>query len=177
MAYAAFRLGWYPAAIVNGEFVGTSLFQKELAAAFQYQAAAVSKEERKKIQDQEFINVLRAQVLDDLIEKKIITQALHALVGGERAGGLLDSKIASLSVSKRTDLKEAVFKLYGLDWEEFQELVVIPQAERDILKEELYARDGAKDFDEYLRAERKDARVHVFSDYLYWDGGKIQKKK
>ena len=172
--YGVIRAGWYPVAVVNSELVSTRLFQRELDAAFSYYTKTILKDGNLPTNSEDLLRELRRAVLDDLIEKKIIRQLARQEVG-DRLPALVEDKIGFLD-GNGNKVPEAVQSLYGMTLEEFRELVMIPEAERVILKDWLFADQKEGEFTHYLDEQRKKASVYVFSDLLTWRDGKIQSK-
>lgn len=172
--YVVIRTGVYPVAIVNSEMISARLFERELGVALNYYTDTLRGNEITPPPGQDFIRELRRAVLDDLIEKRLIRQLAREAIG-ENLPALVNEKIGFLDEGDE-NIPATIESLYGMSLEEFRELVMIPEAERVILKNELFADEKDRVFAEYLEGQRNEAKVYVFSDLLAWRGGKIEHK-
>ncbi len=170
IALAAF--GYYPILIVNGSPVfaakffqhvrAMSLFQERVAQAYPkaIRGSPPSREE------------LEAGVLDGLVEERLLNQSIRREVGRE-ADGLVEEKLQGL-IQEEAKFGKATEALYGLSLGEFRQEVLVPQAERDIVKGRLFLR--GESIDDWAEANRRAARVTVLSTRFKWDGEKIVAK-
>ncbi|PIT92755.1 MAG: hypothetical protein COU08_00700 [Candidatus Harrisonbacteria bacterium CG10_big_fil_rev_8_21_14_0_10_42_17] len=178
--YLVVAFGLYPVAIVNGSFISSRLYSQEFHATLMYYNQVLSEYETANgeefdVKPDEFIYELRKVVLDDLIEKRLISQLLEELIG-DNVESVVSEKIAAVDVSQET-LPTALRSLYGLSLEDFTDLVLVPQAEREILESHLALTVQNLDFNTWLRQSRQEASVRVISDSLFWDGERVEHKE
>ena len=62
--------------------------------------------------------------------------------------------------------------MYGLEWPDFKERVLLPQAYREILEGRMFLNN--ENFNDWLAKERASARVIVFMPGLKWENGSIK---
>jgi hypothetical protein len=134
--YYVIRLGHYPLAIVNGDIVSASHFNEEFAAAYRYYSLSLRGEKNVDLRGREFVREIRRATLNDLLEKALISQELESRVGGELSR-LVESKLAAQKIDRRS-IEESAKVLYGLTLADFTQLVLVPQAEREILEGRLF---------------------------------------
>lgn len=164
--------GRYPVTIVNGTFISAARFEKN------YASAAVLHGNQMKINAEkpEALEVLKkvttaelgASVLDTLVVASLVGRAAAREAGGDLSA-LVQAKIGEFANDPQ--IRSGVQTLYGMDYADFLNEVLIPAAERDILEGRLYLR--GQSYDEWLAGERKAASVHILSSRFRWDGEKV----
>ena len=80
----------------------------------------------------------------------------------------------SIDQSPNLQLDTAARKLYGLSAEDFKELVLIPQAKRDLLTERF--KDNQEQLNQMWEDLVKTADIKVYYPGYKWEGGEIKKK-
>lgn len=70
------------------------------------------------------------------------------------------------------DLKNAARVIYGLDFQEFQDLVLLPQARRDMAREILAERQV--DFEQWFPDVKKKAKVRLMFVPFRWNGTAVE---
>lgn len=163
-------LGYYPVLLVNGTPVSARRFFQNVRSASVYEARlietypqSVSSTPRREIE---------AEVLNNLVEEALLNDEFHREVGRE-ADTLVEEKLQNLS--EHADLFQNTKMLYGLSMEEFRQAVLVPQAEKDILRGRLFLK--GESIDEWMEAARHAAHVTVLSAKFYWDGKRIVPKE
>ena len=73
------------------------------------------------------------------------------------------------------DFKNAVATLYGLTTEDFFEIVLRPQARREILEGQI-VKGLQGNFTSWLAKARAEASVVVVAHFFRWDGQQVQLK-
>jgi len=166
--------GWYPAAIVNGKFIGARSFGEAVASVNQYYEQALktyapeTKEENKGISPTE----VKRATLDKMIENELISHELKAMVGNE-VPLLVQQKINALGTLSGAEFESAVKTLYGLTPARFRALVLEPQAREEILERKISAELNNSDFQTFLSDLRQKASVRILISDLYWENGKV----
>ncbi|MDP2695944.1 MAG: hypothetical protein Q8O87_01685 [bacterium] len=164
--YSVSVQGWYPIAVVNSNWIMTSSLQKHSAAAFKYYTRALGGEGLPRNIDQE----LRRATLDKIIENILIHDELETRVG-DQVDNLVASKLYDLKMSD-IEMDKAALALYGLNFLEFKELVLIPQAQRELLATRLLVEDI--DFEAWLEEVKSDSSVIIFTPRLRWSGSEVE---
>ncbi len=164
--YYIVHFGYYPALAVNGRWISVSRLNREIQATYAYwlrQAEARGMTPNPATLGAE----VRRLALERLIEGTLVHNAL-----GARLGANADARVAQkISEAITAELSSAAKALYGWDRETLRNLVLAPQAEIDVLREEL-ARGGGE-YDSWLAAEKAAASVNIFFAPYHWDGEKI----
>lgn len=170
------RQGWYPVALVGARPIWAADFRENVRGTRQFyesqgrasqdpeiQTRVTSPEAQKEIER----GVLQAMVEDALIRAASKTFRIA------NANARLEEKVgaASQSAESPQDLDRGVFLLYGWHFEDFKKRVLLPQARRELLEEELEKR--GEDFDAWLGSLRQKARVSVFTAGLDWREGSV----
>lgn len=167
-------LGYYPAMSVNGFWLSQRQVEKNLAAAGRYEENFVRTYRPLLSSSSGTVNLsdLKAAVLSSLVDQTLIHRVLKADLG-PRFESLVHERLNEVVSS--TEIFEAGRALYGLDREDFKEIVLVPQAERDLLTSRLFLK--SKKLSDWLDLERRQSQVRVFSDKFYWDGERVAAKK
>lgn len=166
--------GLYPAAIVNGRFIGARSFGEAVASVNQYYEQALktyapdTKKEDAGISPAE----VRRATLDKMIENELISHELKAMVGDEETS-LVQEKINALGTLSGAEFEKAVKTLYGLTPARFRALVLEPKAREEILQGKISAAQNNSDFPSFLSDLRGKASVRILIPGLYWENGKV----
>lgn len=163
-----FRAGWHPVALVNSQLIWDWALEKEHASALVYYGNAVQTYEdidpAKKQEQLELIQGdLRRAVLDKIIEKIIISNGARQLIGDNK-DLLVKNKIEKYL--ENTKLTAAAKELFNLDPNDFRNIVLVPQAEKELVEEQLISE--GRDFDNWLLQQKKQARVYLFTKEFSW---------
>ncbi|MEK9179962.1 MAG: hypothetical protein AAB897_00935 [Patescibacteria group bacterium] len=161
--------GYYPVALVEGDFVSAYEFAREYRAATIYyqnllKTYGAAFEEKEKISSAD----LELAVINSLIENNLIAKGARAETG-EDFEYLLENKLSKFVGD--AELEKAALALYGLEGNEFREDVLIPQAEREILAGRLFLR-GEK-IEDWLASTKQAAQVIIFSPQFEWNGESV----
>lgn len=70
------------------------------------------------------------------------------------------------------DSEKAAQRVYGLSFQDFRGLVLMPQARRDVLKEAL--QEKGQDFEEWFRGVKKGKEVRLFFVPFSWNGELVE---
>lgn len=164
-AYYIIHLGYYPVAIVNSDFISAKTLNEEFAAALRYYSAALKGKDGVNIESREFRREIRRATLGDLIDKSLIYNEVKNRLGSD-LDNLVNNKIDQ-QLTNRKNVEDAAKLLYGLNLADFRELVLIPQARKEILEGRLFLEK--RDFDSWLSATEKSAKVFIITPEFYWD--------
>ena len=157
--------GWYPIAIVNGKFITERDLRKEYSAAARYYAEAFNLGQETKLLKKE----IRRAILDKLIENVLIYDELKEKLGGDMASAV-SSKLQNLNMDE-TQVGEATTVLYGLTFQEFKDIILIPQATREIL--EVYLLEEKKDIGDWLAEARAGASITLWIKEFSWKNNQL----
>lgn len=157
----------YPTAYVNGRLIFKKEFTAYYNAALVYyqNALRATPEGLEQANTSDFLEEVRRAALDKLVENVLIYKELKRQIGGSLAS-LIDQKIP--------EFNEAVAGIYGLTPAQFKNLVLVPQAQREILESKFNGNDS---IDDWLAKAKKSAKVLVFSATLKWSGERIEARK
>ena len=172
-----FRLKLYPAAIVNGAWVGARELERRSHAAAQYydKALLTYKLEDGTTPPRDAVErEIRRAVLDKLIENIIVSEELRTRLGEEEARAAVERKVNGASF-KTDEVASAVKELYGFTLDEFRDIILVPQAERELLEDQFSnAEEGA--FTKWLDGVREAAKVTMFAHLFRWNNGQVELK-
>lgn len=157
--------GRYPIAIVNGKFIIERDLRKEYSAAARYYAKAFSLGQETKLLRKE----IRRAILDKLIENVLIYNELKGKLGNDMAGAV-STKLQDLNMDE-IKVEEATTVLYGLTFQEFKDIILIPQATREIL--ESFLSEEKKDIGEWLKKARANASITLLVKEFSWKDSQL----
>ena len=164
-SYYLVRAGYYPLVLVNSTVILANEFRNNYnAAAVYYQNVfnTYSPENLKKINIPEFLDELRRATLDKMVENVLIYSELNREIGND---------LPILVERKIPKFEEITASLYGLTAVQFKELVLKPQARREILEGRLFL--NKLSVDDWMLHTRSEAKVLIFSSSFTWIGGKV----
>jgi SurA N-terminal domain len=166
--------GVYPIARVNGSFISARYFARQYSAATIYSGAVLktisdvaSSSVRQDVPEKD----MRAVVLDQLVEQTLSHARAKELLG-DSYDSLIQSKIAKYEADN--NLKGAVGKLFGLSYEDFRSLVLVPLAEKELLSARLFLEN--KHYEDWIKGTRASASVSIYSPVFRWDGARVVAK-
>ncbi len=164
--------GYYPIALVDGEFVSARRFVDDYNAALLYynnflKTYKPNAEESEKISPSD----LQLAVIGNIIERVLISHAAR-----KEAGSDLDVLIAGKIDKYLGDpqLAQAASALYGWNMEDFKKNVLVPQAEREILLGRFFLR--AQNFETWFSETKRSVTVYIFSPRFEWNGEAVVRK-
>ena len=156
--------GFYPVALVNFNSISAHEWEANLTAAYAYYQKtsnnSLSNAAQKKIQ---------RVILCKLIREEIIHQELTNRVKNSELAAIIDNKVKNFTADSQTP--ELVKNFYGLSMERFDKLL-IPVAEEEILGGRLFIEN--KNLSEWLKENRKKARLIILLPDFSWDGEKVK---
>lgn len=166
LVYFASIQGWYPIAIANSRIITARTLVRQTSAANQYYTTVL------KIQNlpAESLDEIKRAALDKLIENALIYSEL--LEKESRANQLVSARLDQLNLDKQK-IGEVSVALYGLSFSEFRDMVLLPEARKEILVDRLIA-GGQQDFAQWLADAKTKASVFILNNQFEWDGAKIE---
>lgn len=141
------KSGWYPAAIVNSKIIWARTVNKETRAALYY----YEKTTGATINQQE----VRKAAIENMIEKILISKKLQEVLNQvELTASLQDIIDDHLD---KPQLEPAAALLYGLKLKDFYNLVLVPQAERELLEKKLA--ETGENLEGWLQKAQQSANI------------------
>ena len=162
--------GYYPIAMVNGSTISAKAYNMEYAAANSYYSKVLQKYGAQAFGGKELSPAdIRSLAMQKLIEDILINGGAATEAGADLSA-LVQTKLQSSNING--DLMTAAATLYGLSENDFRNLVLIPQAKRDVLSGRLFLK-GQK-IEDWLASAEKLAKVSIFSNQFKWNGANVQ---
>ena len=172
LGYYFIHNGYYPIAMVNGEFIGAHRLNKESTVRYSYYTKTAALGGMTAEDKNSLFFEFRRMALGGLIEDMLIEQGLRGMTDGDI------KKAAEQRLTEReTDingLSTVASTLYGLDLADFKTIVLLPQAKKDMLRERIMERGS--DAEDWFAETKKTARVRLFSTQFSWDGNGVVAK-
>ena len=171
-AYFYMSGGRYPMAIVGGSVITKNEFAKNYNAHYNYYyAAAKTYGGIKEFATEEAVLEIKRATLEQLI--------LNILVRGEvktRLGNSYDSVLGNKIkiADANPDFQTAAAAIYGISFKEFEENVLIPMAELEILEGQLFAK--SQSLDEWLKSAKEGAQVIILDSAFSWSKNGVELK-
>lgn len=163
--------GLYPVALVNGSAISANEFERVATAALHFYVKSSEAVKRRTLTPEE-VDTLYAEIrrgtLDKLIGERLVDVELTARLG-ERAHVLAEGKVDTASSD---ELRAAVPVLYGMAYADFRDMLLVPEAKVEVLKESL-GRDSL-DAQTWFSSARRDARVLIGLPKLIWKNGGVE---
>lgn len=158
---------YYPILIVNNRPVSARTFWQDYRSAVIYYDNAVKTYDPSAPRPKD--NDLRAEVLTQLVEAELIDEAVSRDIGRE-IDELVRNKLRKYEENEK--LQKAAPALYGLEFKDFWEHVLVPHAKRDVLAGRLFLE--GKNIEEWLRDAKAQAAVTLFSKQFRWTGERVE---
>ncbi len=165
-------LGYYPIAIVNGDVISGRKFKKHFEAGNLYYdrfqetyKELIAKDSTLAPRD------IQASILEQLIEDKLVHKGVREELKDD-FDYLLKAKVEKYD--EDVSLQQAALTLYGLNFNDFKEEILIPQAERELLSARLFLK-GEK-IEDWLLKTKRTSKVSILSNQFHWTGDKVELK-
>ncbi len=166
---------FYPVAWVSGDLITYRTWEKATEAAEKFtnsQAQSVAGGRAIDFTDPanaHLIAEVKRGALNFLIEDIILQHQGKKLIAGFEN---LSKDRASQALAQGQNLEEAVKIIYGLDWQDFNRLVLLPQARRDTAEELLVER--GENFVTWFNQAKKKEKVYLIFVPFSWDGEAVK---
>lgn len=124
------------------------------------------------LKDPNLLKRIQKDALLKMIDYKILMSELD---GGEldwENDANIRINAAISRVEDGSKFENGIKELYGMDYKDFKIKVLLPQAQLEILSEELKKQN--KNYEDWIKEERKTAEVKIFIDGLRWEEGEVQ---
>ncbi len=167
-SYYLVHFGYYPVAFVNAKMITARSLNNDFVAAYQYYGNVLVARGAD-VKSEGFKRELNRQLLNRAIDNILVNKGLEIIVGKDLAQ-IMENKLSAPNLSS-AELAESVKNLYGLSLPEFRELVLVPQAEREVLEGRLTLQK--KELTAWLNEARGLARVWILLPNLSWNGKEV----
>jgi hypothetical protein len=167
------NLDYYPVISVNGEPITNKKVKLYLKATVNYYENYKNTYENQTNLKQKEINLdgAEVQILNQLIDQKIISQEVKKRLGKDYKE-IIEEKIKSYLNS---EIINAGKTLLGLTPQEFENEILKPQAEHDVLAGRLFLEN--QNISNWLKNQRKNAKIIVFNSKFKWNGQDLELNK
>lgn len=167
--------GLYPVALVNGSPIWRNSLRKAeeaekkltntQAKSFGFKPVNFTSSANK-----DLLNGLRQDILTTLIDNKIIKEDGVKVV--EKFEELSRKRMMDTLQGGGADLSKAVRTVYNLSLKDFENMVLLPQARRDVLR--VFLANEGKNFEEWIKEIKSKKSVKLFLVPYRWDGEKVR---
>lgn len=166
--------GFYPVALVDGAPIFFKTWRRAEQAAIRFlnvqgSARGVGPVDFYAAENADLLLGVKRDTLTFLIEDKILQQEGETVV--EDFDAVSAQKVAAV-FQESGSLEQGAQLLYGLSREDFNELVLMPQARRDVLSEAFAAK--GRDFEQWFREVRRNKNVRLLFVSFVWSGEVVQ---
>ena len=168
--------GFYPILSVNGSFVSARTFWKNYQASSVYYKKVMDAYSST-VQDKSKIEPVNTNDIKKLALTQIVENILISAEVQKELGGDLDAIVAGRisKIDGDTDLQKAAEGVYGLNFAEFKDEILVPLAKEEILTGRLFLQ--GKKLGDWLDEAKKSSQVKIYSNQFFWDGKEVQLKK
>ncbi len=169
--YGMVSNGFFPAAYADGEFISIRAQEAQLAAATSYYDVIIKQappQGNTPKSVKEILPEIRRGVTEKLIENSIIRRQFLKKINDSQK--LVDAKVNDPALDKE-EAKKNIKALYGMEVPAFKQMVLVPQARKELLAAKVA--EEKLNFDEWLKEQKKKAKVIVFLKGLKWNGTEV----
>ncbi len=168
-------MGLYPAARVGDSFIWKRTWQKAEEAEKKLTNTQAKSLNLKPVnfsiaENKDLLTGIKQDTLTSLIEDMIIQQDGIKIV--QNLAELSKKRMQDTIQGGGQDLDKAVRTVYNLSLEDFRNLVLLPQARRDVLR--VFLASEGKNFEEWLKSEKQKKNVKLFLVPFRWDGERVK---
>lgn len=167
--YVVANQGWYPLVIVNSNLISVRTWAKQSDAAARYYVSALNSREL----SPEARKEIERAALDKMIENILVYDGIKDK--SDEADKMVSDKLTALNLDQEK-VGVASNMLYGLNFDDFMDLVLLPMARREVLTDYL-AQKEKTDFSQWLGDIKSKAKITLLTTRFRWDGGKIELSK
>jgi hypothetical protein len=172
------NLNYYPVISVNNVPISAKKLNINMRAAIYYLNTYKKLQEERRLNQNTSASLkelsqgeIKLFVLNQLIENELIHQEAEKRIGSNLKD-LVNEKINNYL---NPELEIAALEIYGLNKNDFKNEILIPQAEKDILAGRLFLEN--KNIADWLKEQKKQAKVIVFDKKFKWNGENLELNK
>lgn len=166
--------GFYPVAVVGERMIFYRTWQKTEEASKRFINASIQSSGQEELinfslpEHQEKLREIRRSALSFLIENEVLRQeGPNILENFEK-----ESKKRVVALGSGEAVANAARIVYGLKINDFERLVLLPQARQDVAREALAAQ--GKDFSDWFLKAKQKKRVRILFMPFEWNGEEVQ---
>jgi len=172
------NLNYYPVISVNNVPISAKKLNINMRAAIYYLNTY------KKLQEEKGLNQNASTSLKELSKEEIKLFVLNQLIENELIHKEVEKRIGSnlknlvnekINNYLNPEIERAALEIYGLNKNDFKNEILIPQAEKDILAGRLFLEN--KNMVDWLKEQKKQAKIIVFDKKIKWDGQNLELNK
>lgn len=168
----AMQNDWYPIAMVNFDIITRHAFERNYFTATTYyeNAFMVYGKQQDQLEISQIKKELTRATLDKLVFDSLIASEVVKRIGSSESGTIAEQKINEFM--KAQDINTAVETLYGINFDEFKNRILIPQAYREILEDRMLLAN--ENFDAWLSEKKQNSSIFIFFPGLEWQNNVVQ---
>lgn len=169
-AYFYMSGGSYPMAIVGGNIITKNEFAKNYSAHYNYYyAAAKTYGGIKEFATEEAVLEIKRATLEQLILNILVRGEVKTRLG-DSYNSVLGNKIKIADANP--DFQAAATAIYGISFNEFEEKILTPMADLEILEGQLFAE--GQSLDEWLKIAKENAQVIILDSAFSWSKNGVE---
>lgn len=162
--------GYYPVALVNYKFISFKDFSMDSAVALYYYEKNSEIYKKAATADNNFKKDIQRAALDQLIESRLIHQELLKFLSENNINEMVNKKIEEFI--NRPSIRKGTESLYGLQVQDFKNLILRPIAEQEILEARLFLSTN-QSFKSWLNDVKLRANVMILIPGFDWEDNKV----
>lgn len=166
----------YPVAFVGWRQISLKDFNNDYSASLYYYGNVLKTYGKSQSLDSSARQELSRLTMAQLIENKLVNLELEKRIGKSDLERMVDAKIREALAGK--DVSNEVKTMLGLSLAEFEEIILKPQAEREILEGRLLLENNPPSggIDGWLKDAENKARVTILLPGFQWKDGEVAAK-
>ncbi len=122
-------------------------------------------------QDKDLLNRMQKEALARIIDYKILISELEKINPDwkDLATAKIDDAISQTESADK--FEEGIKAIYGMSFNDFKSKVLMPQAQFEIISDEL--KNDGKEYDQWIKDKKKETEIKIFIDGLMWKDGEV----
>ncbi|PIR88625.1 MAG: hypothetical protein COU09_01420 [Candidatus Harrisonbacteria bacterium CG10_big_fil_rev_8_21_14_0_10_44_23] len=163
----------YPIANVGQGLIAAKDFDISFNAALSfYRQQASQQGADDPATDKEFLKELKRATLEKLVDVEIVHGSLYEKMETKEIKQSINSQLEAIEQNNTEENVTAIENLFNVSWQEFERLILIPEAETALLIQDLNSK--SIDFNTWLEARKKDLEIEIFYPGYFWDGESVK---
>lgn len=164
-------------AMVDGKPIWKKDFNETVSLMMKYydtadgQHVATEISESDVLRDTDLMRRVQKEALERMIEYKIMVFGLEKIKPDWEKSAQVKISDALKKVKETDKFEEGVKTLYGMNQADFKGKVLIPQAQFEILSDEL--KNQGKKYDQWMAERKEKASVRIMIEGLKWKDGEV----